>query len=294
MDILKVVSEPQISKKKLFFCCTLDVTHSCIVCDITKVREIVLNIVSNAIKYTSEGGKIALTIKEFPEDREGYAKYCFEVEDNGIGMSEEYLPHIFEEFSRERTTTESRVFGVGLGLPIVKALVDLMGGDITVESQPNVGTRFRVVISFPIASEADDTEAEKKQEEFSKDIVGKRILLVEDNELNAEIAMTILEEHGLLTEHAEDGEKCLSMLDERPEAYYDAVLMDIQMPKMNGYEATMAIRDSKTKYADIPIIAMTANAFDEDRDKAMQVGMNEYIAKPIDVEKLFYLLRKVL
>lgn len=294
VDILKVVSEPQISKKKLSFCCTLDVTHSCIVCDITKVREIVLNIVSNAIKYTSEGGKIALTIKEFPEDREGYAKYCFEVEDNGIGMSEEYLPHIFEEFSRERTTTESRVFGVGLGLPIVKALVDLMGGDITVESQPNVGTRFRVVISFPIASEADDTEAEKKQEEFSKDIVGKRILLVEDNELNAEIAMTILEEHGLLTEHAEDGEKCLSMLDERPEAYYDAVLMDIQMPKMNGYEATMAIRDSKTKYADIPIIAMTANAFDEDRDKAMQVGMNEYIAKPIDVEKLFYLLRKVL
>lgn len=294
VELLKAVSEPQISKKKLSFSWTLDVEHTCIICDTTKMREIVLNIVSNSIKYTPEGGKVALTIKELPADKEGYAKYSFVIEDNGIGMSEEYLPHIFEEFSREHTTTESKVSGVGLGLPIVKALVDLMEGDITVESRPNAGTRFSIVLDFPIALKSDATEVQNEQKETEKDITGKRILLVEDNELNAEIAMTILENHGLLVELAENGKECLGMLEERPESYYDVVLMDIQMPEMNGYEATLAIRNSRTKYADIPIIAMTANAFDEDRDKAHQVGMNGHIAKPVDVEKLFSLLRKVL
>lgn len=294
LEILKAVTEPQILQKNLSFAWNLDVKHTGIICDITKVREVVTNIVSNAIKYTPDGGSASLTIRELPADQEGYGNYEFVIEDNGIGMSEEYLPHIFEEFSRERNSTESKIVGAGLGLPIVKALVDLMGGDIKVESRLNVGTKFIVTLSFLLASEEKESESAVSQDEGAKDISGKRLLLVEDNELNAEIAITILEDHGLKVDLAEDGERCMAILSEKPELYYDGILMDIQMPKMNGYETTVAIRNSDSKNAKLPIIAMTANAFEEDREKAMRVGMNGYIAKPINIEKMFSTLNSIL
>lgn len=296
LEILKAVSEPQIAQKKLFFSWKLDAEHTSILCDVTKVREIILNIVSNAIKYTPEGGKISVAIEELPSEKEGYGTYRFTVEDNGIGMSEDYLPHIFEEFSREHTSTESRVSGVGLGLPIVKSLVDMMDGKIEVASRPGEGTRFDIILSFPLSQEKDWCQSEepaKGEIKKKQDFTGKRLLLTEDNELNAEIAMEILKSRGLKVDLAQDGERCISILNEKPEGYYDAVLMDIQMPKMNGYEAAKAIRKGG-KNGDIPIIAMTANAFEEDREKALQMGMNAHVAKPIDVDKLFAILEACL
>ena len=299
MDVLKAVCEPQIQEKKLDFAWKIDVEHADIICDITKVREIVLNIVTNAMKYTPKGGKITFFIKELSSDKEGYASYIFVVEDNGIGMHKEYLPHIFEEFSRERTSTESKVAGVGLGLPIVKSLVDMMDGRIEVESELNKGTKFSIFLTFPIARDSGETtdiaeqELEKNSGESQNtvtDLSGKRVLLVEDNELNAEIAMELLTRQGLYVDLAEDGQRCIEILDKMPEQYYDVILMDIQMPVMDGYETTMAIRRSNNKNAEIPIIAMTANAFEEDREHALEAGMNGHIAKPIDIDKVLTIL----
>ncbi len=295
MEILQTVSEPQISEKHLQFAWNLNVTHKNIICDVTKLREIIVNIVSNAIKYTPDGGNVSLNIEELPQDKESYAAYRFTVVDNGIGMSEEYLPHIFEEFSREHTSTETKIVGAGLGLPIVKSLVDLMGGTIHVESKLGVGSKFLIELTFQIAEQqAEDNAPDQSEHELTAayDFSGKRILLVEDNELNAEIAMTILQEKGLAVDWVKDGTDCLTTLEEKPVHYYDAVLMDIQMPKMNGYEATQKIRTSHGKNADIPIIAMTANAFAEDRKKAFEVGMNGHVAKPINVEMLMRALRE--
>ena len=295
MEILQSVSEPQIAKKNLHFDWNLNVTHNEIICDVTKLREIIVNIVSNAIKYTPDGGKVSLDIEELSQEKEGSATYRFSVVDNGIGMSEEYLPHIFEEFSREHTSTETKIVGAGLGLPIVKSLVDLMGGTIQVESKPGEGSKFLIVLTFRIADQeetADATNQSETEKDTAYDFSGKRILLVEDNELNAEITMTILQEKGLAVDWVKDGTECLAVLEKQPVHYYDAVLMDIQMPKMNGYEATQKIRTSHGKNSDIPIIAMTANAFEEDRKKAFEVGMNGHVAKPIHVETLMRTLRE--
>ena len=289
MEILQSVSEPQIAKKNLHVEWNLNVTHNEIICDVTKLREIIVNIVSNAIKYTPDGGNVSLDIEELPQKKENYATYRFSVVDNGIGMSEEYLPHLFEEFSREHTSTETKVVGAGLGLPIVKSLVDLMGGTIHVESKLGEGSKFLIELTFRIADQQEADNAPKQSEtekDTAYDFSGKRILLVEDNELNAEIAMTILQEKGLAVDWVKDGTECLAALEEKPAHYYAAVLMDIQMPKMNGYEATQKIRTSHGKNSDIPIIAMTANAFEEDRKKAFEVGMNGHVAKPIHVETL--------
>lgn len=294
MEMLKAVSEPQIKQKELQVAWNLDVEHISIICDTTKLREIVMNIVNNAIKYTPPHGEISLSIKEQKSEKEGYGNYCFIVEDNGIGMHEDYIPHIFEEFSRERTSTESKVAGAGLGLPIVKSLVDMMHGTIQVDSEQNKGTRFSIFLSFPLT---DETEYSEKKEEHSKaniDLTGKKILLVEDNELNAEIAKEILTREGINVELAENGKECLELLETKVEPFYDAILMDVQMPVMNGYETTEVIRKSDKHYAQIPIIAMTANAFEEDREQALKAGMNEHIAKPIDVGKLVKVLNDIL
>ena len=217
------------------------------------------------------------------------------MEDTGIGMSAEYLPHIFEEFTRERTSTESKVAGAGLGLPIVKALVDLMGGTIQVESEIGKGSCFEVVLPFKIATEE---EIRKKQEESTEKpaegLQGKRILIAEDNDLNAEIAIAILEENGFEAERVEDGCRCVEAFSEKTAGYYSAILMDIQMPNMDGYEAAKMIRGlDREDAAAIPIIALTANAFDEDRKKAFAAGMNGHIAKPISAEALLRSLEKV-
>nr|WP_256442223.1 ATP-binding protein [Eubacterium sp. MSJ-13] len=295
IDSLNAVFESDIKNKNLNYKCTQDIEHKYIVCDVTKVKEIYLNIISNAIKYTKSGGSISVNFTEIPCDREGYATYVSIVEDTGIGMSKEYLPHIFEEFSREHTSTEIKIAGTGLGLPIVKSLVELMGGTIDVESKVDVGTKMVVTLTFPIATKEHGEEQNKQVTEQSiYNIKGKRILIAEDNELNAEIAMTVLQENGILAECAEDGKICVERLEKMPEGYFDAILMDIQMPNMNGYEAAKKIRALDGKRSEIPIIAMTANAFEEDKKKAIDSGMNAHIGKPVDIEKLIEILAKML
>lgn len=292
---LKAVFEPAAEKKQLKYDCTLEVEHRFILCDVTKVREIVLNIISNSVKYTPEGGCVTVKISEVPWEEAGWTAYRFHVEDTGIGMSAEYLPHIFEEFTRERTSTESKVVGAGLGLPIVKSLVNLMGGTIQVESEMGKGSRFEVVLPFKIASEEEIRE--KQEEKVEKPVVGlqgKRVLIAEDNDLNAEIAIAILEENGFETERVEDGQKCVKAFSESTTGYYSAILMDIQMPNMDGYEAAKAIRGLAREDAEeIPIIALTANAFDEDRKRALAAGMNGHIAKPISAENLLKTLEDI-
>ena len=297
VNTLNDVFEPSIEEKKLQYTCNLKVENPYVHCDKTKLREILLNVISNSIKYTPEGGSVTVDITEEGHDAEKKVSfYRFTIEDTGIGMSKEYLPHIFEEFIRENTSTESKVIGTGLGLPIVKSLVDLMGGTIEVSSEVTVGTKTIIILPF-LVSEEECKNAVQEQQESTKLLtllMGKRILLAEDNELNAEIAITILEEEGLKVEWAEDGIKCLEMLKKVPEDYYDMILMDIQMPNMDGYRTTEEIRSLPDKRAQIPIVAMTANVFDEDKKKAYEAGMNGYIAKPIDTKAIFSTLGEIL
>lgn len=297
VNTLNDVFEPSIEEKKLQYTCNLKVENPYVHCDKTKLREILLNVISNSIKYTPEGGSVTVDITEEGHDAEKKVSfYRFTIEDTGIGMSKEYLPHIFEEFSRENTSTESKVIGTGLGLPIVKSLVDLMGGTIEVSSEVAVGTKTIIILPF-LVSEEECKDAVQEQQESMKLLallMGKRILLAEDNELNAEIAITILEEEGLKVEWAEDGIKCLEMLKKVPEDYYDMILMDIQMPNMDGYRTTEEIKSLPDKRAQIPIVAMTANVFDEDKKKAYEAGMNGYIAKPIDTKAIFSTLGEIL
>ena len=295
IESLNAVFEPSIKAKNLSYTCYASIQHDTILCDRTKVHEILLNIVSNSIKYTPNGGKVAVKIEETPSKKEGSASYRIVVKDNGIGMSEEYLPHIFEEFSREHTSTESHVTGTGLGLPIVKSLVTLMGGTIEVQSKLGEGTTTIICLSFAIPT-GEQLEAQKHKEEIlehsAETLAHKRVLLAEDNDLNAEIALTILEENGILTEHVKDGALCVKAVQNAPEDYYNAILMDIQMPNMDGYQAAEAIRALPGKRGAIPIIAMTANAFEEDRKKALEAGMNAHIAKPVDVAVLLETLSR--
>ena len=289
------VFEPEVQKKRLTYTTDIDIKNEYVIGDETKVREIFTNIIGNSLKYTPEGGKISIEVKELPAEKENSIVYKIIVEDTGIGMSEEYLPHIFEEFSREHTSTESKVVGTGLGLPIVKALVDLMGGTIEVESQVGKGTKTTVILPFVLATEEQILEEQEKEQEFvPKNIRGKRILVAEDNDLNAEIILTVLEENGLLAEHARNGKECVEMLKQMPENYYDLILMDIQMPEMDGYQATEMIRHLGNSRASIPIFAMTANAFEEDRQKAIESGMNAHISKPVDLNVLFREMTKFL
>ena len=295
IESLTDVFEPGVKKKFITYSCETDIQHKYVICDETKVREIFINIIGNSVKYTPEGGKISVSVKEEPFEKENYIAYRIIVEDNGIGMSKEYLPHIFEEFSREHTSTESKVTGTGLGLPIVKSLIDMMGGTIEVESQLGCGTKMNVVLPFELASEKQILEEKQKEKEkISDSILGKRVLLAEDNELNAEIAMTVLKENGLKAERAANGKQCMEMLKKMPEDYYDMILMDIQMPEMDGYEATKRIRNLDDARADIPIVAMTANAFEEDRQKALESGMNAHVSKPVDMNMLFKVMAQIL
>lgn len=294
VEAMNTVFESSLTKKSLEYQCSLNVVHDQILCDKTKMEEIILNVVSNSIKYTNPHGKITVSIDELDSEDEKNADYKVVVEDNGIGMSQDYLPHIFEEFSREHTSTETRVAGTGLGLPIVKSLVDRMGGTIEVESEEGKGTRFIMKFSFPVSLENQVREKEKQNiPDITEKLEGKRILLAEDNELNAEIAETVLEETGIKVKHVEDGIQCIEELKKMPEKYYDVILMDVQMPNMDGYTATQRIRDLDDSRAEIPIIAMTANAYDEDRRKAQEAGMDGFLAKPLDVDEMMRLLGKI-
>ena len=284
-------------KKHIRLLTNVQVEHRHIMADITKIREIFSNLISNAIKYTPEGGTVELNIRELPCSRPGYMRIQTEVADNGIGMSKEYLPTLFDAFSRERNTTVGKISGTGLGMAIVKKLVEMQGGTIEVESELGKGSRFIVTFEHPIADESLYKQEEQKDTsaQGAELIKGKRILLAEDNDLNAEIALFILRNMGLEVERVEDGAKCVSTLEQQPAGTYDLIFMDVQMPNMDGYTATQNIRalDDKEKAA-IPIVAMTANAFAEDRERALAAGMNGHIAKPIDVKKLEQVLVKLL
>lgn len=295
VEAMNTVFESSLTKKSLEYQCSLNVVHDQILCDKTKMEEIILNVVSNSIKYTNPHGKITVSIDELDSEDKKNANYKVVVEDNGIGMSQDYLPHIFEEFSREHTSTETRVAGTGLGLPIVKSLVDRMDGTIEVESEEGKGTRFIMKFSFPVSLENQVREKEKQNiPDITEKLEGKRILLAEDNELNAEIAETVLEETGIKVKHVEDGIQCIEELKKMPEKYYDVILMDVQMPNMDGYTATQRIRDLDDSRAEIPIIAMTANAYDEDRRKAQEAGMDGFLAKPLDVDEMMRLLAQII
>lgn len=298
-DILKDVCEVfdvEAKKKGIRLTYETQVMHKHILCDVTNVQKILMNLVSNAVKYTPSGGTITIKSQELPCDKEGYTRIKTEVVDNGIGISKEYLPLMFDSFSRERNTTIGKIGGTGLGMSIVKKLVDMMGGSIAVESELGKGSRFTLILEQRIA---DENYYEQKTEETSADgkeiLQGKRILLAEDNELNAEIAIAILEDMGLKVERVEDGVQCISQIEKMPAGSYDVILMDIQMPHMDGYKATETIRSlPDQEKANIPIVAMTANAFEEDRKTAFDKGMNEHIAKPIDVEKVEKVLLAIL
>ena len=285
---VNTVFEEDVRKKNLQYHAVLDVRHHYVVCDQTKLQEIMMNIISNAIKYTPEGHSIYVEVHEAVSENPSKIRYIFSCEDTGIGMSEEYLPHIYEEFSREHSTTENKVPGTGLGLPIIKSMIELMGGSIQVESRQGIGTKFTIDLSFDIALKEEVYGSEDTIESSAiHTIKGKRILLVEDNELNAEIAKTVLEDVGALITRAENGQQALELFKEKPAGTFDVILMDLMMPVMDGYTATRKIRELERSDAKtVPIIAMTANAFQEDAEKCIAVGMNAHLAKPLDIEKM--------
>lgn len=269
-------------------------------CDYSRCTRIMVNVISNAIKYTSEGGYVRVTCEQLESEEEGIGRYCYTVADNGIGMSEEFQKHVFEQFSREKTATVSGIQGTGLGMSVCKSFVDLMGGTITCKSRQGEGTVFTIILPLRIQDGMEYTdpitgkvvngsidEDAVPKPDFSK----RRVLLVDDNELNREIAMEMLREEGILVDDTDDGTKAVSILKEKGPYYYDCIFMDIQMPIMNGYEATELIRKMYPK-DNIPIIALSANAFAEDKVASLAAGMNDHIAKPININDLLVCLGK--
>ncbi len=273
-----------------------DVVHEDIITDKLRLTQVLLNIISNAVKFTPVGGTIHILVEEKASQKAGYAVYSFCIKDNGIGMSKEFQEHVFDSFARERTVTESGITGTGLGMAITKNIVDLMGGTIHLTSKQGEGSEFIVTLECELADKTvqDKQSSCPKAEKKHLDYSGKKVLLVEDNELNREIATEILKSLGLKVDYAADGMEAVEIMSSEAGNQYDMIFMDIQMPKMDGYTATREIRTLKdTKKANVPIIAMTANAFDEDRKKAIKAGMNGHIAKPIDVNVILQNLDRI-
>ena len=281
------------SKGLTFVATIANVEHKFVYTDSDRVNQIAANIIGNAIKYTDENGSITCTFNEFPCDREGFSLYALTVEDTGIGMSEDFQKHIFDEFARERTSTVSQIQGTGLGMTIVKKLTDIMGGSIDIDSEKNKGTKITVTLPMKWCSDYKTNE-QGRIKSTSVSLKGMKILLVDDNEMNREIAEELLTEKGVIVETANDGDVAVEKINNAKPGEYELILMDVQMPRMNGYEATKAIRAlGDDKKANIPIIAMTANAFEEDRKNALVAGMNGHLAKPIDDQKLTQTLMEI-
>ena len=283
-------------KKNIALHYTINVEHEHILTDTTKVKEIFVNILSNAIKYTQSGGSVMINVDELACDEPGYMMVRTRVSDTGIGMSQEYMTNIFEAFTREQNTTKSKIAGTGLGMSIVKNYVEMLGGTIDIESELGKGSTFTVTLKHRIADESYYVKKHIEESGTGSEILeGRNILLAEDNDLNAEIAEAILERAGLKIERVENGIQCVDRIMEMPAGTYDMILMDIQMPKMNGYKATQTIRHLSDKdKACIPIIAMTANAFEEDKREAIAAGMNAHIAKPIQVDNMLSILSEII
>ncbi len=281
----------QLEAKAIKLSVSCDVTHKWVMCDKVMMDRALMNLLCNAGKFTPENGSVSMSLTELAGDDE-IGSYEIRIKDTGIGMSEEFVERLFVPFERERTSTVSRIQGTGLGLAITKNIIDMMGGDITVQTEQGVGTEFTITVGFPLA-EPDEEICSDEGNEVSFE--GLRALLVEDNMINMEIAQMLLEQSGFLIETAENGKIALEMTAASEQGYYDVILMDIQMPVMDGYTATKAIRDLPDEgLANIPIIAMTANAFQEDIKKAEEVGMNGHIAKPLDIPSMKATLQQVL
>ena len=291
---LFAVFDEKARKKNISLHYTMNVEHEHVLTDVTKVKEILVNILSNAIKYTPAGGSVMVYVDELPCDESGYMIVRIRISDTGIGMSRDYLTKIFEAFTREKNTTKSKIAGTGLGMSIVKNYVDLLGGTIDVESELGKGSTFTVTLKHRIADERYYVKKHIEEIETESEILeGRNILLAEDNDLNAEIAEAILKRAGLTIERVENGIQCVNRILEMPAGTYDMIFMDIQMPEMDGYKATQAIRNLTDKdKACIPIIAMTANAFAEDKRKTMEAGMNAHLSKPLNVPELMDTIRK--
>ena len=294
-DSCMVMMNPEIEKRHHTVTVEKEIQCPYLFVDAPRVTEIILNLMSNAIKYTADGGKIHCALRQSAHPKEGWIYQQITVSDNGIGMSEEFQQHIFETFARERSSTASGVQGTGLGMGIVKKLVDLMGGTISVSSKPGEGTTVSVRIPVRIASYEDTQPKRSTTPAGAERLRGKRILLAEDNDLNAEIAIALLEEEGLQVDRAVDGVQCVEKMERCAPDCYALILMDVQMPFLDGYQATKKIRLLQDKKkANIPIIAMTANAFSEDKARALETGMNDHVAKPIDMDILVGALLKYL
>ena len=283
-ESIDTIISGECADKKIALEKDLSLPYPYVFIDRTKVQEIHLNILNNAVKFTPEGGKISFSLHEVLDEKSGCVMLRSVISDTGIGMSKEFLPHIFDSFAREKTTTENKIAGTGLGMGIVKKYIDLIGGEIDVQSEQGKGTTISVSIPLRLAEESQLTSSS----DFggTRHFDGQHILLAEDNALNAEIVIELLRYAGLVVDWAEDGAVCLSKLENSPDGYYSLVLMDIQMPNMDGYQATRAIRCMPPALSGIPIIAMTANAFDEDRKAAFEAGMDEHLAKPVDIDRL--------
>ena len=298
-DLATIIIGQVEGKNQELYMDAVNVTDENILCDKLRLNQVLLNLVSNAIKYTGSGGKISVRIIQKASASDGMAPYEIRVKDNGMGMTPEFAERVFEAFERENTSTISGIQGTGLGMAITKRIVEMMNGTISVDTKLNEGTEFIVKLSFKVQQggkkdyhipQLNDVHA-PVTDGFS----GKRLLLVEDIEINRQIALTLLEMYGFIVEEAENGEEAVRKIDEVGGDYFDAILMDIQMPVMNGYDAARGIRAlPEGKGAKIPIIAMTANAFDEDKQLALAAGMNGHIAKPIDTDKLVEVLSKYL
>ena len=297
---IKNLIQPMAEEKNLRLTINMDIQNNHIYCDKLRLNQVLINLLGNAVKFTPEGGEVGLQIKQEMEAPDGYGVYIFKVRDTGIGVAPEFLESIFKAFEREKTTVEKGIQGTGLGLAITKSIVELMGGKISVESTLGEGTEFTVKVVFMLQDVVDEAfsvedfskqqiqEDISKQEEQRKLFVGKKILLVEDNNLNREIARMLLTEAGFIIDEATDGQIAVEKIKAAEAGEYAVVLMDIQMPVMDGYEATKQIRRlSQRAKANVPILAMTANAFAEERKKAMACGMNGHISKPIDIDVLF-------
>ena len=291
---LFAVFDEKAKKKNITLHYTMNVEHEHVLTDVTKIKEIFVNILSNAIKYTPSGGAVMVDVAELPCDEPGHMIEKIRVNDTGIGMSQDYLTKIFEAFTREKNTTKSKIAGNGLGMSIVKNYVDLLGGTIDVESELGKGSTFTVTLKHRIADERYYVKKHIEESGTGNEILeGRNILLAEDNDLNAEIAEAILERAGLRIERVENGIQCVNRILKMPAGTYDMIFMDIQMPQMDGYKATQTIRNLPDKdKACIPIIAMTANAFAEDKKKTMEAGMNAHLSKPLNVPELMDTIRK--
>lgn len=295
-DGLYSVLKSMMDQKNLEFTQEMNVQHQYFYADVPKLRDIFLNILSNCYKYTNPGDMVHMKLEEFPHEKPGWAWYRSTITDTGIGMSEEFLPHIFDSFTRENNTTANKIEGTGLGMSIVKRLVEFLGGKIEVKSKKGEGTTFILNLPHRLGQKPQEGYSGSEHKDIDYSIfVGKRVLLAEDNEINAEIAIEILSMAGMTVDNAKDGKECVDMLQNAPVHYYDLILMDVQMPNMNGYEATRAIRAlPDLERANIPILAMTANAFEEDKKEAFKSGMDGHLSKPIDIKALMKGMAKVL